>query len=52
LRTYVSKKQTFQEQFVHYLRDTAQFKNTVAVDSTSNAMTDQELVGFVSGKFN
>lgn len=43
---------TIQEQFLHYLRDTAQFKNTVAAESTSKPMSDQELVAFVSAKFN
>jgi len=43
---------TIQEQFVHYLRDTPQFKNTVATESTSNPMSDQKLVEFVSGQFN
>lgn len=42
---------TIQEQFTHYLADTPQFKNVVATDSTSNHMSDEALVAFVSGKF-
>jgi len=43
---------TIQEQFMHYLRDTPQFKKTVTAESTSNRMNDQELIKFVSEKFN
>ena len=40
-----------QEQFIHYLADTAQFKNTAARECTSNKMSDERLVEFISGKF-
>jgi len=40
-----------QEQFIHYIADTAQFKNTVAKHSTSNKMTDEKLVEFIGDKF-
>jgi stalled ribosome rescue protein Dom34 len=42
---------TAQEQFTHYLKDTPQFKNVSAKDSTSNKMNDEQLVAFISEKF-
>ena len=41
-----------QEQFINYLAETPQYKNVVATESTSNKMSDEKLVEFVSGKFN
>jgi stalled ribosome rescue protein Dom34 len=41
-----------QEQFIHFLADTAQYKNTVATESTSNKMGDEEFVEFVDKHFN
>ncbi len=41
-----------QEQFIHFLSDTAQFKNTRADESTANKMSDDKLVEFMSAKFN
>jgi stalled ribosome rescue protein Dom34 len=41
-----------QEQFMHYLTETAQFKNTVANESTSHEMTDEKLIQYISEKFN
>ncbi len=41
-----------QEQFIHYLADTAQFKNTVAKESTSNKMGDEKLIEYIAEKFN
>ena len=49
---HVTGTGTVQEQFIHYLAETAQFKNTVALESTSNKMSDERLVEFISGKFN
>ena len=40
-----------QEQFIRYMADTPQFKNTVAGHSTSNKMTEEKLVEFIGGKF-
>ena len=40
-----------QEQFIHYLAETAQFKNTKTEESTSNKMSDGNLVEYISGKF-
>lgn len=41
-----------QEQFIHYLADTPQFKNTVATECTSNKMSDERLAEFIAEKFN
>ena len=40
-----------QEQFIHYLANTPQFKNTKTEESTSNKMSDGQLVDFISAKF-
>lgn len=48
---HVTGTGTAQEQFIHYLADTPQFKNTVARECTSNKMSDERLVEFISGKF-
>jgi hypothetical protein len=41
-----------QEQFIHYMADTPQFKNVVAKESTSNKMSDEKLIEFITAKFN
>jgi stalled ribosome rescue protein Dom34 len=41
-----------QEQFIHFLAETAQYKNTAASESTSNRMGDEQLVEFVGKHFN
>jgi len=43
---------TIQEQFIRYLGETPQFKHTATTESTSNRMSDEKLLEFVSGKFN
>ncbi len=43
---------TAQEQFIHYLAETPQFKNTKTVESTSNKMSDEKLVEFIAEKMN
>ena len=43
---------TIQEQFMHYLGETPQFKKTIVSESTSNPMSDKKLVEFVSSHFN
>jgi stalled ribosome rescue protein Dom34 len=48
---HVTGTGTVQEQFIHYLAETPQFKNTVATECTSNKMSDERLVEFISGKF-
>lgn len=49
---HVTGTGTVQEQFMHYLAETPQFKNTVTRERTSNKMSDERLVEFISGKFN
>jgi stalled ribosome rescue protein Dom34 len=41
-----------QEQFIHYLAETPQFKNTKTEESTSNKMSDENLVEYISNKLN
>jgi stalled ribosome rescue protein Dom34 len=43
---------TIQEQFLRYLAETPQFKRTVVSESTSNPMSEEKLVEFVSSHFN
>ena len=40
-----------QEQFIHYLADTPQFKNSKTAESTSNKMSDEKLIEYISAKF-
>jgi stalled ribosome rescue protein Dom34 len=49
---HVTGTGTAQEQFIHYLAQTPQFKNTTTNDSTSNKMSDEKLVEYMDGKFN
>lgn len=49
---HVTGTGTIQEQFIHHLGDTPQFKNTATKECTSNKMSDERLVEFISGKFN
>lgn len=39
-----------QEQFIHWLADTPQFKNTKTEESTANKMSDENLVKYFSDK--
>lgn len=48
---HVTGTGTSQEQFIHYLAETPQFKNTVARECTSHKMSDERLVEFIAGKF-
>ena len=43
---------TEQEQFMHYMAETPQFKNTKAEESTSNKISDEKLLEFIATKFN
>ncbi|MFV5702562.1 hypothetical protein ACM55F_11880 [Flavobacterium sp. XS2P12] len=43
---------TAQEQFIKYLNETPQFKNVEAKESTSNKMSDEKLIEYVSAQFN
>ena len=41
-----------QEQFISFLGQTPQFKNAVATESTSNKMSDENLIEYMSAHFN
>ncbi len=41
-----------QEQLINYMAETPQFKNTVTTESTSNKMSDENLVAYISEKMN
>jgi hypothetical protein len=43
---------TSQEQLIHYMAETPQFKNTVSSESTSNKMSDENLTAYIATKFN
>jgi stalled ribosome rescue protein Dom34 len=49
---HVTGTGTAQEQFIKFMADTPQYKNTVAKESTSNKMDDAQLVEYISAKFN
>ena len=40
-----------QEQFIHFLAETPQYKNAVSTESTSNKMGDEQLVALISKQF-
>ena len=40
-----------QEQFIHYLATTPQFKNSKTAESTTNKMSDEKLIEYVTAKF-
>lgn len=40
-----------QEQFIHYLADTPQFKKSKTEESTSNKMSDEKLIEYITAKF-
>lgn len=40
-----------QEQFIRYLSTTPQFKNSKTTESTSNKMSDEKLIEFMTDKF-
>lgn len=40
-----------QEQFIHFLADTPQFKNCKTAESTSNKMSDEKLIEYITDKF-
>ncbi|MGI8950523.1 MAG: hypothetical protein ACR2FN_02950 [Chitinophagaceae bacterium] len=42
---------TAQEQFIHFLSETPQFKNTITKESTSNKMSDEKIVEYIAAKF-
>ena len=42
---------TSQEQLMHYMAASPQFKNTIVKESTSNKMSDENLANYISEKF-
>ena len=40
-----------QEQFIHYLAATPQFKNSRTAESTANKMSDEKLIEYITTKF-
>lgn len=40
-----------QEQFIKYLADTPQFKNAVSSESTSNKMSEEHFINFITEHF-
>ena len=49
---HVTGTGTSQEQLMHYMADTPQFKNTVTTECTSNKMSDERFAEFIAEKFN
>ena len=49
---YVTGTGKEQEQFISYLSETPQFKNTSAKESTSNKMDDAKLVAYITEHYN
>ena len=49
---HVTGTGTIQEQFIHYLAETPQFKNTKTEESTANKMSDEKLLEFFAEKLN
>lgn len=43
---------TSQEQLMHYMADTPQYKNTITTESTANKMSDENLAEYIAAKFN
>jgi stalled ribosome rescue protein Dom34 len=41
-----------QEQFINYLSQIPQYKNTVAKESTSNKMGDEKFIEYIGAQFN
>ena len=48
---HVTGTGTSQEQFIKYLAQTPQYKNTVTEESTSNKMSDESLIEYITAKF-
>lgn len=49
---YVTGTGKEQEQFIHYLKETPQFKNIIAKESTSNKMDDNKLIEYIIAQLN
>ena len=49
---YVTGTGKEQEQFIRFLSETPQFKNVIAKESTSNKMSDEKLLEYMTAYFN
>ena len=49
---HITGSGTIQEQFMHFLGETPQFKKTTTSESTSNPMSEDKLIELVSSHFN
>lgn len=49
---HVTGTGTAQEQFISYLGKTPQYKHTIAKESTSNKMSEEKLVDYITAQFN
>lgn len=49
---YVTGTGKEQEQFIRFLSETPQFKNVITKESTSNKMSDEKLVEYMTAWFN
>ncbi|MEP6949940.1 MAG: hypothetical protein ABI863_11720 [Ginsengibacter sp.] len=49
---HVTGTGTSQEQFMHYMAEMPQYKNTLIDESTSNKMSDEKLAEYIAAKFN
>jgi stalled ribosome rescue protein Dom34 len=49
---HVTGTGTAQEQFIKYLSETPQYKNSIAEESTSNKMSDENLIAYITTQFN
>ena len=49
---HVTGPGTAQEQFIKFLKETPQYKNVEAKESTSNKMSDESLIEYVASQFN
>jgi stalled ribosome rescue protein Dom34 len=49
---HVTGTGTAQEQFIKYLKETPQYKNVEAKESTANKMSDESLIEYVAAQFN
>lgn len=49
-QVHITGTGTAQEQLMHYMAETPQFKNTLTEESTSNKMSDEKLLAFIGEK--
>ncbi len=48
---HVTGPGTVQEQFIHFLADTPQYKNVAATECTTSKLSDDEVVEHIAAKF-